>query len=624
MIEKVAPKQKITATKMNKIISSVNRHDDILKKQTVSPFPLKTGKAQAEMYFHVVQTAEAFTFSNPDYQTNENESLHLGACIYTGGEDNISNLILFDDVPIKEVYQVKDVINKEFEHLSATFEACDKKFGPYCPIYTFHQDNSEETTAIMVGVGEIDDNSHSKIAVIFSNNSPNETPYPFKETFMIGEQNVKLTQWRTIFAVDSFVNNDGVYTDKPNQYHLGQLCINSVKPVMFLDTRISPNNNWEVYVGDGTVNTVAFNNTEINAIEGRDRTLSGWVEIYTRIETPLWGIITGNAVTTRSLNLGSREEMLDRAPVPTGGDFIPQFGPFPIAYYSDDKITQLFHGTPLNNFLLPDTSMENEGMYTHTGTDFQRFKSLEVSPMKNLDRNISGNYMNLYNFHSKYQNNDACIGSTDNWFDVGIYDSEESMELSGNSTGKTMLIRSEGGIAELQYNIPTLDIKFVKDALSGYFEEIARVVFVNLSSVITGGIDLGCDDVMGCVSAWIDEKLSALSGNYWEQGGEYGTNYGGSIGNSKKQEIIDLDSVTIKTPETYGTITLSTNGGSVKTDSQIECNGIIVNNQDCVINNGVVFMQSSWPTLFVLNGNTMGLKPIVDGNGETQLVIAKL
>ena len=60
------------------------------------------------MYFHVVQTAEAFTFSNPDYQTSEGESLHLGACIYTGGADNISNLILFDDVPIKEVYQVKD------------------------------------------------------------------------------------------------------------------------------------------------------------------------------------------------------------------------------------------------------------------------------------------------------------------------------------------------------------------------------------------------------------------------------------------------------------------------------------------------------------------------------------
>jgi hypothetical protein len=613
MIEKVAPKQKITATKMNKIISSVNRHDDILKKQTVSPFPLKTGKAQAEMYFHVVQTAEAFTFSNPDYQANENESLHLGACIYTGGTDNISNLILFDDVPIKEVYQVKNIYNKEFEHLSATFEACDNKFGPYCPIYTFHQDNAEENTAIMVGVGQIDDVERTKIAIIFSNNSPNETPYPLKEDFLINENNARITQWRTIFAVDSFVNNDGVYTDKPNQYHLGQLCINSAKPAMFLDTRISPRNNWEVYVGDNTVNTVAFNNTEINAIAERENAISGWIETYTNIETPLWGIITGNSVTTRSLLFGTRQEMLDRAPTPTGGDFIPQFGPFPIAYYSDDKITQLFHGTPLNNFLLPDTSLLTEGMYEYTGTDFPYFKSLEISPMRSLDRNISGNYMNLFNFHSKYQNNEACINSTDNWFDVGIYDSEESMELSGYSTAKTMLIRSEDTNAELQYNIPTLDIKVVKDAMSSY---ITDIVNFETSALISNYVDWTCEQLLPCediiVTKFVKPQMETLSADFWHQGGAAGTNYGSTIGDSVKQTVIDLDNKVLKT---------TASGGQWSVE-----NGLKIANNDLVMpDDGVIFFPSNngWPKI-IIGGILFGPKTIVDGNGEAQLVLGQI
>jgi hypothetical protein len=619
MIGNVQSKTKIQASKINDIINNVNansRNLQSLMHPTMTPFP-DARKLAPEMYFHVMRTALT-------EDTGDSYSTSTGALLYVGG--NISEaryMCMIEDRRVDDVIILRNGEFQTLDELKASLPV-PNQYGGYIPIFDYGKDGKNTIMAALFQKN-LPPNTSSYdatgyILAIFCTTDAFicEESIPVKiynEEYRCLLNTIRVIYSENVFShtVLSGLSNSAsdvgptLTRTLQNQCHLGILHYDFPAP-MFLDARYNEEQYcWEVYVGYD-IKCVAFNNCAIEYAPN-----GGWVKIYMESAEPIWGMITGASVTERQLMLGRESDLFDAAPPPpTGGAYIPQLGPFPIAEYKNHKITQIFHGAPVNNFLLPDASLDIDGMFTNTGTDFQNFKSLEVSPMKNLSRNDKGNYINLYNFHSKNQDNEHCVDTQGDWFNVGIYDSEESTTLSGNSTGKTMLIRSEGSTAELQYNVPTLDIKVVKDAMSSY---INNVVSAQTSSLISNYVDWTCEQLLPCediiVTKFVKPQMETLSADFWHQGGAAGTNYGSTIGDSAKQTVIDLDNKVLKAA--------SSGQWSVE-------NGLKITNNDLIMpEDGVVFFPSNngWPKI-VIGGILFGPKTIVDGNGEAQLVLGQI
>jgi hypothetical protein len=620
MIGNVQSKTKIQASKINNIIDNVNansRNLQSLMHPTMTPFP-DARKLAPEMYFHVMRTAIT-------EDTGDSYSTATGALLYVGGDiTHARYMCMIDNKRIDNVIICRNGEFQTLDELKASLPV-PNQYGGYIPIFDYGKDgNTTIMAALFYKEPPPNVSTYSQtgyILAIFCTTDAfiTEESVPvkvYKDEYYLLENTIRVIYSENEFRhtvlkglSNSASDAGSTFTRRrQNQCHLGVLQYSFLAP-MFLDARYNKEKNcWEVYVGND-IKCVAFNNCAIEHISG-----TGWVRFYLEPTEPIWGMITGESIKSRELILGSEYSLFDVIPSPpTGDSYIPQLGPFPIAEFKNDKVIQIFHGAPVNNFILPDASMAIDDMYSCTGTDFERFKSLEISPMKNLDKNISGNYMNLYNFHSKKQNNNACVGDQGNWFNVGIYDSKkEPIELSGYSTGKTMLIRDEGSVAKLEYNIPTIDIQSVQSAMSGYLEDI---IVTKIETEMSSFDSWTCEYVVRCggeiVEKIVRPELSSLSGEFWHQGGAAGTNYGSTIGNSNKETVIDLDNKVLKAA--------SSGQWSVE-------NGLKITNNDLIMpEDGVVFFPSNngWPKI-VIGGILFGPKTIVDGNGEAQLVLGQI
>lgn len=144
-------------------------------------------------------------------------------------------------------------------------------------------------------------------------------------------------------------------------------------------------------------------------------------------------------------------------------------------------------------------------------------------------------YYQLYNFsypNATTVNNDLVSGD---YYNIA----NGAQKNNEGDKDDYFLIRNSEGI--LSYR------KIYAKAEGGSWDEQRILSIENSINDIDNDIDNIRNDISGIVDdirgdiEQLSNSISGLSGNYWQQGGDSSTNYGSSIGNSYRTEVIDLN-----------------------------------------------------------------------------------
>ena len=582
------------------------------------------------MFFHVLKNGKLFTEEAGSTTVGK-----IGVMIYVGGSSSTArNMVNINGSLVETVAVYSKNSISEIDDLIKNTEI-PYQFGAYVPLYDFKDENTTIKASLYKNQSSRT-GSNGYALLIYCDDSISIGSKPPKDDIAIGGETYSFVKGTTrlIYCKDTYehavlstdTSSDATQSRTQfNQCHIGVLQYNFPQK-MFLDCDVSidaGSTRWKVFIGqaadDSGLTCFAFDDGEVNDMVPYPSD-DGWVYTDIPADETLWGIIYGDSQKEKKIYLGRYQDIFNAAPYPYGDAFLPSLGPFPIARYNSgsDKITQIFHGLPLNSYILPDTSLECNDLYGDIGTDFYTFKSLEITKNTNYKDGKFGNYMNLYKFNSKDSDYNSCIPKQAQWFKIAVFDSEngENNSLSGNySEDKTMLIREENGnYATLEYNFPVLDVQ----SLSSHLSSVWYDYWGDVSANITCDYHWDCENLRGCedvLSDILSGKFTTpydLSTNCWLQGAGAGTNYGSSIGNSTKGQVINLNSCTLESDGTGGQ-------WGVKGGFRIIDNDLIINNGSTIYFDG----NSNWPK-FIINGIPFGPKTIVDGNGVTQLVLGQI